>query len=110
MLSFGRLLRRLRGETPLRTVAQRAGISPGYLSNVEAGRRVPSERRARQILRRGLLLGPKEADRALLEAHLLDHGLRAKGLRELVLDLAGGHVPEPVRRELLALYRSHRKG
>lgn len=76
---------------------------------MEAGRRVPSERRARQILRRGLLLDPKVADRALLEAHLLDHGLRAKALRELVLDLAGGRVPEPVRRELLALYRCRGK-
>ena len=84
------------------------GLSYSHLANVEAGRRTLSEPRARQVLRRGFRLGEKEADRLLLEVHLLDHGLKDPTLRRLVIDLAQGRVPATVRRQIAQLYRGCR--
>ena len=42
-MTFGEQLRRKRGEVSLRQIAHSARISPAYLSDIELGRRLPSE-------------------------------------------------------------------
>ncbi len=76
MKSFGRLLKRLRGQTSLETMAERAGLEADYLAQVEAGQILVEEKLARQILRRGFDLHRPDADRLLLGIQLYDLGLK----------------------------------
>jgi transcriptional regulator with XRE-family HTH domain len=110
MKSFGRLLRKMRGSTPLRELAQRAGLSYSYLSNLEAGRKIASEERARQILRRGFDLEEPDTTRLILGVQLYDLGLRDNDFRQLVIDLIIDSVPTRVREQLRKLYHRYADG
>jgi transcriptional regulator with XRE-family HTH domain len=107
MKSFGPLLRKLRGPVSQPEMARRLGISEGYLSKLETGRKVPAEARAHALLCLGFALPPKEATRLLLDVQLADHGLRDPELRQLVIDLIQKRMPSVVRRELRQLYRRY---
>ena len=106
--SFGRLLRRLRGRTPLSEVAARAGLNEEYLTNLEAGEVPVDETLARQILRDGLDLHRKDINRLILGLHLYDLGLKDNDLRQLVIALIRRELPAAVRAELKELYRRYR--
>jgi transcriptional regulator with XRE-family HTH domain len=97
----------LRGLVPLSEMARLLGISKGHLANLEAGRKIPDEERARDLLRRGFHLPQREVTRLILEVQLRDYGLRDRVLRQLVIDLIQRRVPAPIRQELRWLYRNY---
>jgi transcriptional regulator with XRE-family HTH domain len=105
MKSFGSLLRQLRGSTPLTEMAARLGISKGYLANLEAGRKIPPEARARALLQQGFGLPAPAVTRLLLEVQLGDAGLHDPELRQLVIALIQQTLPASVQQELRQLYR-----
>jgi transcriptional regulator with XRE-family HTH domain len=105
VVSFGSLLRELRGTIPLKELARRVGLSDTYLSNVEAGRRTLSEEKARSVLERGFGLAEDQSTRLILETKLLDYGIKGE-IRELVADLIQDTLPQGLRRELLKLYHN----
>lgn len=107
MKSFGRLLRKLRGTTPLEELTMATKLEPGYLASIEAGRTVPEEVVARHILRQGLGLDRVETARVILGIQLYDLGLRDADFRQLVIDLILKSVPAPAREELRCLYRRY---
>jgi hypothetical protein len=107
MKSFGRLLRRMRGTTPLETLATRTALDPAYLARLEAGRLAADEVLVRLILIRGFELDRSEADRVVLGIQLYDLGLRDNDLRQLTLDLILGTAPAGVRDEIRRLYRTY---
>src|SRR3954447_24961652 len=74
MKSFGRLLRKLRGSTPLAALAQRTALDTGYLGSLEAGRRVADEFVARLILGQGFELEAEDVTRLILGVQLYDLG------------------------------------
>src|SRR5438105_5388472 len=103
--SFGRLLRRLRGRTPLTTVAQQAQLEWDDLVRIEAGQAAVDERMARHILQRGLRLRRKDINRLLLGLKLYDLGLRDNDIRQLVIAVIRKELPRSVQDELRQLYR-----
>ena len=107
MKSFGPLMRRLRGPLGQSETARRIGLSKGYLANLEAGRKVPTEARARRMLERGFGLTGPALDRTIAELRLLDLGLADPELRALALDLIAGRVPADVLSHLRKLYRRY---
>jgi hypothetical protein len=110
MKSFGRLLRRLRGTTPLATIAKRTTFDEGYLASLESGRRVADEFTARHVLARGFELDKSDVTRVILGVQLYDIGLRDPDFRQLVVDLVVKKTPAPVRDKLRRLYRSYAGG
>src|SRR5688572_22165982 len=107
MRSFGRLLRRLRGETSLSTVAERAHFDELYLAQVEEGEVAVDEATAGQILRESFDLNRSDTDRLILGIQLYDLGLRDNQLRQLVIDLIRKETPQPIRSELRQLYQRY---
>jgi transcriptional regulator with XRE-family HTH domain len=107
MEGFGALLRRLRGRTPLRELAARAGLSYSHLANLEAGRKTARDALALRLLTRGLGLEEREARGLVLDLRLVEWGLRDRELRGLVRDVVLGKVPAVVRGELRRLYGSY---
>jgi hypothetical protein len=105
MKSFGRLLRRLRGKTPLATIAQRSQLDAQFLENVEAGQVFLDETMAHTLLRHGFDLHPKDTNRLLLGVQLYDLGLKDNDIRQLVIALIRKELPPPVRDELKRLSR-----
>jgi len=105
--SFGKLLKRLRGDTSFETLAERAGLDPIYLENVEAGRTPADAAVALQVFRKGFGLSRSDAQRLLLGVQLYDLGLKNNDLRQLVVDLILGTTPPGVRTKLRALYRAY---
>lgn len=103
MKSFAQLLRRMRGKLPLQELARRARVPFGILERIAAGKQVPEEAQARQILRMGLELTPEDVERTLLGLRLYDLGLRDNGVRELVTDEILGRLPLPIRARLFRL-------
>lgn len=106
MRSFGRLLRRMRGTIPLGKIAQRIRREPQFLENIESGRVVPDERVARAILTRGFDLDADESRRAILGIQLYDLGLKDNDIRQLVIAVIEGSVPETTRASLKRHYRT----
>ncbi|HSC20951.1 MAG TPA: helix-turn-helix domain-containing protein [Solirubrobacterales bacterium] len=105
MKRFGRLLRRLRGRTPLPEVAHRMQLAASELTEIEAGR-VPVDRpTARRLLRRGFALPRMDVERLILGVELYDLGLKDNEIRQLVIAVIRKELPEPLREELKALYR-----
>ena len=107
MKSFGRLLRRLRGQTPLSTVAADASLDPGYLAQVEGGQINIDETRARHVLQRGFHLDVPDTERLVLGVQLYDLGLTDNELRQLVIGLICRELPPVARTELKQLYRRY---
>jgi hypothetical protein len=105
MKSFGRLLRRLRGKTPLATIAHRCQLDLQYLENVEAGRVLLDETMARTILRDGFDLHRQDINRLVLGVQLYDLGLKDNDLRRLVIAWIRKELPPPVRDEVKQLSR-----
>jgi hypothetical protein len=108
MKSFGRLLKRLRGQTPLETIGDRAGLEADYLAQVEAGEVVVEEKQARQILRRGLALPRPDTDRLLLGIALYDLGLKDNAIRQLVIAVIRKEAPPEIQDELDQLSQRYR--
>jgi|SRR6266511_2490630 len=108
MKSFGRLLKRLRGQTSLETMAERAGLEADYLAQVEAGQILVEEKLARQILRRGFDLHRPDADRLLLGIQLYDLGLKDNAIRQLVIAVIRKETPADIQDELRQLYERSR--
>ncbi|HTE20977.1 MAG TPA: hypothetical protein VK689_21640 [Armatimonadota bacterium] len=105
--SFYRLLKRLRGTTPLAALAEQCGCDERLLARLEAGHRPVDEATARDLLRRGFGLAKRDIDRFILGIQLYDLGLRDNDLRQLVLDLLLKTAPENVREQLRRLYRNY---
>jgi transcriptional regulator with XRE-family HTH domain len=105
MKSFGRLIRRLRGETPLLLVAQRLGLAPEYVAQVEAGQVLVDPETARRLLRQGFAVHRQDVGRLILGVQLYDLGLRDNEIRQLVIGVIRKEWPAPVREELKQLYR-----
>lgn len=107
MKSFGRLLRRLRGRTPLPEVAQRMRLAAHELTEIEAGR-VPVDRAtARRLLRRGFALPRPDVERLILGVELYDLGLKNNEIRQLVIAVIRNELPDSLCQELQGLYRRH---
>jgi transcriptional regulator with XRE-family HTH domain len=107
LTSFGRLLRRLRGRTPLSGIATRAGLDVNDLTRLESGDTVPDESLARQILRDGFALPRKDINRLILGVYLYDLGLKDNDLRQLVVALIRRELPAAARADLKALYHRY---
>ena len=107
MKSFGRLLRNLRGSTPLQTIATRTTLETGYLVHLETGRLVPDSFLARHILSHGFGLPREDVTRLVLGIELYDLGLRDNEVRQLVIDLIRKAAPATVRDQLHQLYRGY---
>jgi hypothetical protein len=105
MKSFGRLLRRLRGQTPLPTLAAQAQLDPEELSQIEAGRVPVDEILARRILKEGFALKKPDIDRLILGIQLYDLGLKDNDLRQLVIAVIRKETPPSVEAALKELYR-----
>jgi hypothetical protein len=103
--SFGRLLRRLRGHTPLTTVAAQSQLDADYLAKVEAGEVPVDLPTARHILRSGLTLSRKDTNRLLLGLQLYDLGLKDNEIRQLVIAVIRKELPRSVQDEIRQLYR-----
>jgi hypothetical protein len=103
MKSFGRLLHRLRGETPLETIGEHAGLEAEYLANLEANRLPIDEVMARHILQRGFDLDEQDTGRLILGIQLYDLGLKDNEIRHLVIGVIRKETPPPVRAELKRL-------
>jgi hypothetical protein len=110
MKSFGRLLRRLRGKTPLLTIARRSQLAADYLGNVEAGQVPIDETMARHILRHGFDLHRQDTNRLILGLKLYDLGLKENDLRQLVIGLIRKELPPAARTELKQWYRRYAAG
>lgn len=107
MRSFGRLLRKMRGVTPLSTIAKRTAVDEGYLLSVERGQIIADELLVRQILRQGFDLDKHDTTRVVLGIALYDLGLRDSDLRQLVIDLITRDTPAGVRERAKRLFRSY---
>jgi len=107
MKSFGRLLRQMRGTTPVEQIAQQARIDPGYLRSVESGYRVVDQIVAYELLRKVFELDDREARRTMLGIQLYDLGLRDGELRQLVIDLIRGETPRAIQEQLRKAYRRY---
>jgi hypothetical protein len=107
MKSFGRLLRRMRGTTPLSTLATRTRFDEGYLASLEAGRRTADEFTVRHILSRGFELDNEDVSRLVLGIELYDLGLRDNDFRQLTIDLILKAVPARAREEIRRLYHRY---
>jgi hypothetical protein len=107
--SFGRLLRRLRGSTPLADLAARTGLPEAYLTNVEAGTTPVDEAMARSLLRTGFALPRQDIHRLILGLHLYDLGLKDNDLRQLVIAAIRQELPEPLQVALKELSRRARR-
>jgi transcriptional regulator with XRE-family HTH domain len=105
--SFGRLLRRLRGRTPLPELAARTGLEEPYLSQIETGAIVPDEAVVRQILHDGFQLDRKDIHRLILGLQLYDLGLKDNELRQLVIAVIRRELPAAARAELKEFYRRY---
>jgi transcriptional regulator with XRE-family HTH domain len=105
--SFGRLLRRLRGRTPLADIATRMDLHEPYLMEIETGAQRPDETLARRILREGFALPRKDIDRLILGLYLYDLGLKDNDLRQLVIALIRRELPPPARAQLKELARRY---
>lgn len=105
MKSFGRLLRRLRGQTPLSALAELARLAPEELERIEAGRVPVEEALARRILKDGFALKKPDIDRLLLGIQLYDLGLKDNDIRQLVIAVIGKELPAALQEELRQLYR-----
>ena len=97
--TFGRLLKRLRGETPLIAVADQCGVDSTFLRTIEEGRRPIDEASARRILVKGFAMERQDIAKAILGLQLYDLGLRDNQLRLLVIDAITGGL---TKRELVA--------
>lgn len=107
MKSFGRLLRKLRGTTPLATLAAQTRFEEGYLAGLETGRQVADEFVARHILSRGFDLSKPEVTRVVLGIQLYDLGLRDNDFRQLTIDLILKAVPARTREAIRGLYHDY---
>jgi hypothetical protein len=105
MKSFGRLLRRLRGKTPLATIALRSQLDLQYLEAVEAGQVPPDEPMARTILRDGFALHRQDINRLVLGVQLYDLGLKDNNFRQLIIAWIRKELSPPIRDELKRLSR-----
>src|SRR4051794_19674563 len=105
MKSFGRLLRRLRGKTPLATIAQRCQLDLPDLEDVEAGRVLLDEMMTRTILRAGFDLHRQDINRLILGVQLYDLGLKDNDTRQLVIAWIRKELPPLVRDEVKTLPR-----
>ncbi|MFF7021957.1 helix-turn-helix domain-containing protein [Streptomyces klenkii] len=85
--SFGPALRAARERTGLglRETARRAGVSAGYLANLEAGRRSPSTAALSALTD---VLGPTDAERAALAEAAVDDAGRDHPARRCCSDAA----------------------
>jgi hypothetical protein len=108
--SFGRLLRRLRGKTPLETIGQAAALDPVYLDHLERTQVLVDLTMARHILQRGLGLPRGDANRLILGLQLYDLGLKDNELRQLVIAAIRKELPISTRTELKQLYRRYAAG
>lgn len=107
MKSFGRLLRQMRGTTPLEEIARRTRRELLYLQDIEARRLIPDAKIANQILMRGFELDEADSRRAILGIQLYDLGLKDNDIRQLVIAVINGVVPEACAAELRRLYREY---
>jgi hypothetical protein len=107
--SFGRLLRTMRGVTPLVEIADLTRLDEPYLARLEGGRTFADEVMVRHILTKGFGLARAEVARLVLGLQLYDLGLRDPELRLLVIDLITKSAPVDVRKRLHALYRGYAK-
>jgi transcriptional regulator with XRE-family HTH domain len=107
MVSFAKLLRRMRGQVSIAELAEKAGVYPEALAKVEAGRLSPDEGMVRLILGRGLGLPREDVDRTGLGLRLYDLGLRDNDIRQLVIDVLQRRIPDAARAELKRLYRGY---
>ncbi len=105
MKSFGRLLKRLRGQTPLETIGERTGLDPEQLVAIEAGRVRVEEAQARQILKQGFALPRPDIDRLLLGIQLYDLGLKDNDMRQLVIAIIAKELSATHLDELRVFYR-----
>jgi hypothetical protein len=108
--SFYRLLKRLRGSTPLQVVAARSELDEALLHGIEAGRRPVDEALARHILLKGFALDPLDTQRLILGVRLFDLGLRDNLVRPLIADVILKTVPAKTQRQLRQLYRDYTSG
>jgi hypothetical protein len=103
MKSFGRLLKRLRGQTPLETLGERTGLDPASLAQVESGKVVMEESQARHLLRQGFDLPRSDVDRLLLGIQLYDLGLKENAVRQLVIAVIRKEAPPDTQAALRQL-------
>jgi hypothetical protein len=105
--SFGKLLRRLRGITPVEQLAERIGVSAEFIVNVETAVTPIGESTARYFLKHGFGLDQNEVKRLILGIRLYDLGLRDNIVRQFVEDVILKTAPPDVQAELRRLYRSY---
>lgn len=105
MKSFGRLLRRLRGQTPLTALAPLTRLAREELERIEAGRERVDEALARRLLKDGFALKKPDIDRLILGIQLYDLGLKDNEIRQLVIAVIGKELSEALQDELRQLCR-----
>ena len=87
MKSFGSLLKRLRADEPLSLLVDRLGVPKSYIVNLEAGRKKPTEKQARRILKVGFGLTEDEASRCILHVLLFDYGVHDEPVRDILIEV-----------------------
>ena len=108
--SFYRLLRRLRGDTPLQIIAARCELEEAFLRGIEAGRTRVDEAIASHILLKGFELDPLDTRRLVLGVRLFDLGLRDNAIRPLIADVILNTAPAKIRRQLRQIYLDYTSG
>lgn len=104
MKSFGKLLRKLRGQIPLEEIGRKAFIPLDYLRAIERGDEVADQKLAARILTDAFALSSVDTRRLLVGIELYDLGLRDPEIRQLVADVIARRTPPKVVEALRRLY------
>lgn len=105
MKTFSRLIFKMRANESVLNVADRIGLAPTQLMDIEKGKLPVNDRLAGRILRQGFGLTTEEIRPLLLGCKLADLGLHDDAIRQVVVGAILGTLTPEAKDGLRDIYR-----